>query len=410
MYICYDGITLTMLTLDVFEQDVVLDDSKTDKLYDRFLIKGTFLVNGQVEPRLTGEPPVSYTTISGSSAGGSSAGGFVVGDRNVLAAGARPPGQPNPASPRPPSTDGARRQLGVQTDPLANTAPYAAFNYTPGFGSPAFTTDLTLVPILVPAPNSPPLTEVLIRKRLTQPRGQLFVFSGTGVSPTELLLQSPGWGIPCDAKNGPFPLYCNIIQVHGDAGTFIVEWACETFVNEQDRTSNRVRGSILDPLLSNRFSMSHILDDSSWLTIVVRGTAMFDVGILQTRGINPDNYRPQLFLPVPQGFVRGNIEVEGLPGMEGVNYGFVDKQMPVNFAAGPYANATKISAEHRQYLNTDNDMLKGILGPIDSILNRRWLRRESDKELRDAAIAEHKAKANYYNTITNRINKGRRGP
>jgi hypothetical protein len=368
MHIFYDGITLTMLTLDAFWQDVVMDDSKTDKLYDKFLIKGTFVVNGQENVRVLGDVPVSYKALSGSGTGG-----FAASDRHQEASDSRPPGMARPSKPAPDSNDGIVRQRGVVIDPFSGIAPYAQPNFSLGFGSPAFYTDQTLETVLEPEANPPVLTEKLIRTKLTQPRGQLIVFSGTG-KPDEILLHSPGWNKRCDAKNGPIPLYCNIIQSHGDANTFVVEWACETYVNEQDRSSNRGFNTIKDPLLSNRFSMTHAVGEDSFMLVGVEGTAIFDVGILQDRGINPDNYRPQLFLPVPKGFVRGNIQVAAIPGMEGVRYSFVDRQMPINFAAGPYARASKIEAHHRQYINCSEGALEGAVQFVDSRLNRRWLK------------------------------------
>ncbi|CAM6002950.1 unnamed protein product [Sphagnum balticum] len=54
--------------------------------------------------------------------------------------------------------------------------------------------------------------------------------------------------------------------------------------------------------------------------------------------ISPDTLRAGLFLPIQQGFKRTIDYVRGLEDVTGVEYGYTDTQVPVNFVAGPFAN------------------------------------------------------------------------
>lgn len=373
MFVYYNGITFTATTVDEFSRTAVYDDSHTDKLYDRFYIEVTAVVNGQAEVRTIAGVPMSY---AGRNQGSQT--GVPNATRVNEAVRARPPGMGNPgATAQVPVTDSPQRQLGVFQQPL--TTPYAS-----SAGPPSFNNEARLVIPLDPVPNTPPLTAKLIGERLTDPRGQLMVFAGTGED-DELLLHSPGWGFPCDAKNGPLPVGFHIFHSFGEAGTFFIKWACETFLNEHTPVYTG------DGLLSNRFSMTHSVDQDSFLTYLVTGTAIFDTRALHTVGDNPDRIRPNLMLPIPRGFVRGNIEVEGMPGMEGVNYSYTDRQLPISMPACHQIFASRVEAHHQQAVVTDMDMMTATTNALDSILNRRWLMGEkklTDKQKEDQMVKD----------------------
>lgn len=357
MMIFYNGITFTCMELKGFSRTAVYDTTgQTDHVMDEVYVHCTAMVNGLEAARLLSEPPISYKEVSGSP----------TSDRNTESDRSRPPSLP-PSSGPPPTTVTADRNRGA----FRNSAFEKIAAYKASVNPPAFAQDNKKVVALEPVANAPILTEKLIHTRLLDPRGQLIVFTGTGEDPQEVLLHSPGWGRHCDAKNGPLPQQLRILQSFGEAGSFFIEWACVTYVNDQPRTNRE------DPLLSNRFSMSHTLDEDYFTTISVQGEALFDVGLLHSRGINPDKYRPNLFLPIPQGFVRENIQVTGLPGMEGVSYSFSDRQLPMSFAAGPYAEATRIHAEHAQVIDCTGDPSGSFLAGLSDYYNRRWLRNNS---------------------------------
>lgn len=232
---------------------------------------------------------------------------------------------------------------------------------------------------VVPAPNAAIYSTIEIRRRLMMPRGNLTILGGgwgvapgAVVAPFEVLLASPIPGMMTDCKNGPSPRVLSITQALGDATTFVVEFAIETYVNEAESIGVQNTG----PLLSNRFSQTQtILDDGS--TVVnTQGQALFRTDFLIALRQSPDTHRPVLFLPIPIGFVRGNISVRGMEDVTGVQYSFMDKQVPVNFAAGPYAKAAHIAAVHRQAITAGDDILKGALATYERILgltvNRRF--------------------------------------
>lgn len=374
MHVVYNGICFTMAMVTV-DRQAVYDDSQTDYLYDAVTVEVTGVVSGLTEPRQLPDPPISYTARTTSA------------DRYDEAVRTRPPDTAAPTVVKPANTNQSNRQLGARRDLLLEAAlPFRAGN----FKEPAFADDNKKVVVLDPDPNAPVLTDKLIRSRLMEPRGQLFVFGGLGENTKELLIHSPGWDRHCDAKNGPHPIDMKILRTHGDAGTFEIQWACVTYQNEQPRTSG------IDPLLSNRFSMAHLLGANDFLTIHVEGRAIFDVGKLHQLGNNPDSYRPQLFLPCPQGFVREINYVRGMEGMEGVEYSFTDTQVALSFPAGRFANATAIKVQRNEIINCDKDMFGVALGAMDSMFNRRFLRSAG----KDPSLAEKKAllaaKTDYY--------------
>lgn len=371
MHIVYNGISLDVIHLDHLFYDVVTDDSQTDYVCTKVEILCSAMVNGQAEVRDVAGPPISYVPTGGESF------------RQTQAIAARPAGVPAPPvlDSFPPDTHAnPLRNTGVAID-FASEA--AAGPYLRTTSPPAFAREARRVEVVAPGPGSPILTTQLVQKRLTDLRGKLFVFSGTGSGVGQLLLQSPDWDRHCDVKNGPKPTHFGITQSFNDA-TMLVQFGIETYIHHQKRTDYN------DPLLSNRFSMRHSLDDHSWLRIETLGTAVFDVGLLHDLGFNPDALRPRLLLPVPFGFVRSGIEVTGLPDMSGVEYAFVDTQQKVHFPAGPFVQAQSIEAVHRQAVLCDTDVLAGALQSYEGVINRQWIR-DARQEIVEARAKKKKA-------------------
>jgi hypothetical protein len=101
------------------------------------------------------------------------------------------------------------------------------------------------------------------------------------------------------------------------------------------------------------------VDEDGYTTVFTGGVAVFRTDRLYDALTSPDFGRPLLFIPIPDGFVRENIQVHGRADVTGVEYGFRDRQVPVNFPAGQVARASRIIAHHRQVLSTD---IQGLLG------------------------------------------------
>jgi hypothetical protein len=377
--ILYNGVHLSMCTIDEYKEEQVYDPSGVDYLFTRHRIVGTAVVNGQAEMREVAGPPVSYERST-----------ELFTAPNLYKASA-PPGTPD---------DPAAGNINLNSQPngVYVTATGQGIQNGGDLGTTfpnggvyaRRTTDLEYF-ALIKSENAVPLTHQAIRHRLAVPRAPLFVFAGTG-DPTngELLLRSPArFGDQCDAHNGPKPLFCDIIWSLGEADTHLIQFGIETYINEshlQGPDDDALRAS---PLLSNRFSMRHTVTEDQICYIDVEGEAYFRTdgvyggtgglgGFLGGGiGVNPDSYRINLFLPVPFLFVRGNIVVEGMPGTNGVRYAFQDRQMPVQFPGGVYHGATRVEAVHTQAIITDTDLIHAgaqlFHGFTDRLLNNKWL-------------------------------------
>jgi hypothetical protein len=117
------------------------------------------------------------------------------------------------------------------------------------------------------------------------------------------------------------------------------------------------------------------------MTIATQGTAIFrtdwvyanasNPDVAAQQGQSPDSIRPLLFRPIPQGFIREGIQVEAIPDVTGVKYQYVDRQVPVNFPAGPYVRAARITALHRQAVTCGNieDVVGGALGAYERVIS-----------------------------------------
>jgi hypothetical protein len=368
----YAGIHLSMCSIEEYSEEVVYDPSGTDYLFTRHRIVGKALVNGQSEVRQIAGPPISYKKKPEDTRS-------VGEDRLAM----MPAGVPGPPLTETISVNLNLHQDGVFHSPFGE----GVFGDGPPGGVYARSNESQNYYVLVPEPNPVNLTWQNIRQRLELPRQALFVFEGTARPDLgELLLQSPTSLMDhCDAMNGPKPLFCEHVAAIGESGTHIIQFGIETYVNETQLLGvNNQTG----PLLSNRFVSRHVTNEDQVTVIEVEGTAYFRTdGVYGGTGaeggsaFSPDTQRINLFLPVPFGFVRENITVEGLPGANGVRYSFSDRQQPVHFPAAPYHDATRVQAVHTQSIMTDADLIHAgaqvFHSFTDRMLNTKWLRDSS---------------------------------
>lgn len=346
----YGGIDLTPISDFQLVYETVTDPSQIDYLFDAVHIGGTFVVNGQSEIRALDDPPVSLTEEGGTS---------LRTDDDITK---RPPGMVFPGVGNL-DTDGPERQRGAVADftPIFNQV-YTATD----FPSPAYSVEnLRVTKVKVEAgPNS--VTLPLLQERLKQPRGQLVVYEGTG-QPHEIILHSPGWGYVCDAKGGPIPQLLDLTWAQGDGVTYFVSWSCVTYLRQRRRSYEN------DPLLSNRWKMTHHIRQGGFTDYEVEGTAIFDLGIIHKMGVHADSYRPKLFLPIPAFYERKDMIVQANEDGSMVHYKYLDEQKEINFPASVYVDAVDIESEHRQYVIGDDNVLTGVLGAVDSTLNLKWM-------------------------------------
>jgi hypothetical protein len=374
MRIIYNGLDLMCLETHDFSVQAVYDDEGVDYLYTRAYIHATVLINGD-SAVVFGSAPGPF--ISYAFAGTTISGAGILGGLIAI------------ASP----IDGALLS-GVS---LVNAGVPPAFLPLPGAAGIKVGIINSTPRAIIRIPNAPPLTHSVVRHRLQSPRGQLYVFSGPGMEtgvPTvstpnppvgPIILSSPGLGNICDCKSGPMPKIFSINAAVGDSNTFVADWACETYINEA--AINEV--SPMSGLLSNRYSQRHSVDTDGWTTIMTEGTAIYRTDMTFNNLQSPDSERAQLFMPIPQGFIREINYVEGLPDVTGVRYGYTDTQQKSNFVAGPYTNpnipgtgASSITVLHRQAVSTGEDILTGALSAYERtvglMLNTKWLKENKE--------------------------------
>lgn len=144
-----------------------------------------------------------------------------------------------------------------------------------------------------------------------------------------------GQRYPCDAMQGPKPLYCQITQISG-TGSFYVRFGIETW---QDKC---VDGGKL--IRSHRWSMAHDVDGDTWLTTrIVTGQLYFRPEWLERINANAGQIFRDWVHQIPAGFKRQNVKVQVAPnGME-LAYSFVDVEEVLPL--GSKSPATKLQAD-----------------------------------------------------------------
>lgn len=397
----YNGVDLYFIELHEFGAESVYDNSGVDYLYTKYLFSGRAIINGQVEvyqgwydlegvwhcngPAVTYRLDFNRTNPSFNNVPNGGQPSFTTGFNNqgFVERQSVPyfgPGNQfyqvgGPSSPGLGGSTGTGQTFGQLTSETGTDQPISQLLYT-----------------LVPQPVSTGTTHQAIRHRLTTPRGQLFVFaSGTPAvstpnstaGPVQMFLASPSPGTVVDCNNGPKPRVFNIIQAFGDATTLMADIAIETYVNEA--ADNGVDPNFLSAILSNRFSQVHHVDERGYTTVATSGEMICRTDQLYKFGANPDSFRGRIFMPIPNGFVRENILVAGLPDVTGVSYEYVDRQVPVNFPAGLPVRAASISAVHRQAIVNNNSVFEGALSAYERTLgiaaNRNFARGDAHKPL-----------------------------
>jgi hypothetical protein len=187
--------------------------------------------------------------------------------------------------------------------------------------------------------TSPVTNDVAVRQALLTPHRQLTISfdsnrAGPGGAGPEVMLASPVPPLPVDAKNGPEPVACVILQNIGQGETFVIHYVIKTYVRDcpEDPQDPRVSA-----LISNRWQMSYDYDSENYTTSrTVVGQAVFDTATLgglaaiAGRPVYGDEFRRALFFPIPARFQRDEVRVEASPDGTTVNYRVVDRERIIN--------------------------------------------------------------------------------
>jgi hypothetical protein len=201
--------------------------------------------------------------------------------------------------------------------------------------------------------------DILLRERLGVHRKKLkyAVRSGINGPVEQVMLESPRPGVDYDAKNGPIVTGLNITRAIGGA-TFLVDLGITTWV--ADSRSSKA-------LVSNRYSMSHDISEDMYLSIRVVGTAIIRRD--QKDVLNPDRLRKELLLPVPPGFRRTNLQVQGDSTGQSVTYSYDDIQRAHYLY--PYdSKATRIEGYHTIGLGSDKNIYTEAITAVDRYYER----------------------------------------
>lgn len=194
----------------------------------------------------------------------------------------------------------------------------------------------------------PAITHQAIRNYLLTPHRslKLTVDSGIGAQATTDILvvaNPPALAKPLqpvnpmtvatlDARNGPQPLYCVVEEIVGTR-TYLINYGITTWINEtQASLTNR------PALISNRWSMTHAIDNTLHTVRTIQGEAVFDISKLALLGQRSDDYRKFFVFPVPAGFRRISVNVKGSADGASVEYEVIDVQQPVSVTANKVAD------------------------------------------------------------------------
>ena len=166
-----------------------------------------------------------------------------------------------------------------------------------------------------------------------QPRQLLTVWLG-GMLVLQSPLDKPGTGahFPCDAKGGPKPLSFRVIAVHGPGKTLVCTFEIETFVNQ----FNSPVSGVTPTLLSHRWTMSHDIDELSYTTRTISGTATYRKDYLAghpqyAAEMFADDFRQRIFHAVPNGYKRMSVRVSQSSDGTQLWYTITDQEQTLNF-------------------------------------------------------------------------------
>lgn len=141
------------------------------------------------------------------------------------------------------------------------------------------------------------MSDVEARNRLFVPRRPLKISTIDAQGQEITWLESPRYGQPCDANNGPRPIGVDVVSVAGEGAGLGLYFQIETCVPPCPYGSDNA-------VLAHRWEMTHSYNASYHLTRVTRGAVIFDTGLIQALGFDVDLLRPQFFHPIPLGFRR----------------------------------------------------------------------------------------------------------
>lgn len=172
-----------------------------------------------------------------------------------------------------------------------------------------------------PQDNNPPArTDIgTLHSRLMAKRRRFVYYhvgSETAPQPMELL-RCPANGYNVDSKNGPNPLRCDIVAITNK--TFKVNYVLECHTGP-------CADNNAPAIVWHRWSESHDIDRQARTVRSVQGAVQFRSDALSRAGSRPDNFRDELFHPIPNRCVRENIKTQASSDGLQLVYSFQDRE------------------------------------------------------------------------------------
>jgi len=157
--------------------------------------------------------------------------------------------------------------------------------------------------------------DVIIKHFLTQPRQKL-----TYVVGSTILLDSPEDGQVIDCTNGPKPKGFTIHKINGINSTQV------SFTITTDVNDAHLFGAPKYAVLSNSYTMEHIIDQDYYTARKVSGLIHFRTDVMLDENISPDDFRELINIPTPPTMKRDLVKCRLHPGSMKMEYSFLDRE------------------------------------------------------------------------------------
>ncbi len=161
-----------------------------------------------------------------------------------------------------------------------------------------------------------------------------------------------GARVGTDPNWGPIPLFLNPVAILGDS-SMIVDYGIETWFIECGTQR---------AILSNRYTMSHDIDEDYWTTRTVEGVAVLrgDYLLAQKNAGkiegNADFYRRQVLPSIPDRFKRIDEHVEVSPDELTLRYVVVDEEQPQSINPA-YRVISRIEGHYSESIGREGDAI-----------------------------------------------------
>jgi len=192
--------------------------------------------------------------------------------------------------------------------------------------------------------------DVIIKHFLTQPRQILKYFvGGEEGNFNGFLLESPEPDQRVDCTNGPKPRGFTLTRINGTNSAQV------SFVIQTDINDAHMFGAPKYPILSNSYTMEHIIDQDFYTSRKVSGLIHFRTDVMIDEDLSPDDFRELINIPTPKTMKRDLVKVRLHPGSMKMEYSFIDRETHFHLENNPkYNDPNKSTLDGIPYPNMKN--------------------------------------------------------